>query len=707
MKMFLAAALVAGVFSVGVGPSKGAVGGGLDMPGAPRPATANVTYHGGWVMRTNTTYTIFWLPAGSTCGESDPTCDTYISGVDRYFKDVAAASGSDSNVYSVDTEYSDTTGPIAYQSTFGGAFIDEHAFPAYDPNTSCTDGTYPICLTDQQIQAEVQRVVTQLGWPDGESVLFNLMTPDSVSECDDHTSTFCLGSFCAYHGAFTGSDSQPIVYTLEPFAETDGCAGIPLNPSPNGDDADPTDNLISHEMNEAITDPWGTGWYTGATTAHGEIADLCAWNFGNPLGTAPNGQAYNEVINGHDYYLQQEWSNDGSQCLQRYVPGVSLPASLTAPVVTGAAGLGRLLSTTNGTWSGTPTSYLYRWQRCSPGNVNSCTDIAGATAATYQLAVADVGFVVRSEVSALNAAGASDPRPSSASDVVVSIPTAISAPVVTGAGAVGQLLTTSSGSWTETPTSYSYRWQRCVSAVDCTDIAGATDATYKLVAADAGVVVRSEVTASNAAGASAPAVSAKSDVVVAAPVATTAPVLSGLAAVGGALITTHGAWNPAGSTFAYQWLRCGADGSGCVPIPGATDTAYALLPADAGHTLEARVSATDLAGTTAALSNRSDVVIDRPAVTSAPHISGHARVGKKLRGSPGAWTNTPTGYGYQWLRCNKHGRSCKRIRRATHSTYRITRRDVGHRIRLRVTALNDAGSVTATSRPTARVGRTR
>jgi hypothetical protein len=612
MKTVLAAALVAGVLPIGVGPSKSASGGGLDFPGSPHAAPANLTYHGGWVMRTNATYVIYWLPTGSTCGAADPTCDTYISGVDRYFKDVAAASGSDSNVYSVDTEYSDTTGPIAYQSTYRGAFIDEHAFPPYDPSTSCTDPPYPICLTDQQIQAEVQRVITELSWPDGASTLFNVMTPDSVSECNDKTSTFCLGDFCAYHGAFTGSDSQPIVYTLEPFAETDGCAGIPLNPSPNGDDADPTANLISHEMNEAITDPWGTGWYTGATTAHGEIADLCAWNFGNPLGTAPNGQAYNQVINGHDYYLQQEWSNDGSHCVQRYVPGVDLPSSLTAPVVTGSAGAGRLLSTSNGTWAGAPTNYSYRWQRCPAGDLNRCTDIAGATTKTYQLATADAGFVVRSEVTALNAAGASAPVPSATTDAVVL-----------------------------------------------------------------------------------------------APASTVQPVLSGVAAVGSTFSTTAGVWNPVSSTLAYQWLRCGGGGGGCAPIPGATMPNYVLLTADFGETLEARVTATDAAGSTAAVSNRSRVVATLPASISAPHISGRARVGKKLRGSYGSWANSPTAYSYQWLRCNKRGGSCRAIRRATHSTYRLKERDLGHRLRLRVSALNVAGSVSATSRATARVGKKR
>jgi hypothetical protein len=611
MKILLAAALVAGVLPIGIGSSKDAAGGRADLPRSPNVTAANLTYHGGWVMRTNTTYAIYWFPAGSTCGAADPTCDAYISGVDRYFKDVAAASGTNRNVHSVDTQYSDTTGPIAYQSTFGGAFLDGDPFPPFNPSTSCTDGTYPVCLTDQQVQTEIQKVITALGWPDGKSSLFSLMIPDSVGACGGINDHCVPNPTCAWHGGFVGSDAQPVIYTFEPFAATNGCAGIPLNPSPNGGDADPTINQISHEMNEAITDPWGDGWYA-STTQGGEIADLCAWNFGNPLGTAPNGQAYNEVINGHPYWLQQEWSNAGSRCLQRYVPGVDLPTSVTAPSVTGAAGVGRLLSTSNGTWAGTPTIYAYRWQRCLPGNANSCADIAGAAAATYRLVTADAGSVVRSEVTALNAAGASAPVASAATDVVVSLP-----------------------------------------------------------------------------------------------ISTASPVLSGAAGVGRTLSTTAGAWSPALSTFAYQWLRCAADGSGCAAIPGATDADYVLVASDADHTLEARVSATDAAGTTAALSDRSGVVVAVPAATASPRISGHAQIGKKLSGHHGSWTSFPTDYRYQWLRCNTRGRFCRQIRHATHATFRVTKRDAGHRLRLLVSALNAAGSATATSRPTARVPRPR
>lgn len=36
---------------------------------------------------------------------------------------------------------------------------------------------------------------------------------------------------------------------------------------------------------------------------------------------------------------------------------------------------------------------------------------------------------------------------------------------------------------------------------------------------------------------------------------------------------------------------------------------------------------------------------------------------------------------YQWERCNTKGKSCKKIKGATRRTYRLTRKDVGHRLR--------------------------
>ena len=80
---------------------------------------------------------------------------------------------------------------------------------------------------------------------------------------------------------------------------------------PNGDDADPTINVVSHEHNEAITDEQGNAWYDRVGYENG---DKCAWDFGTPLGSTAYGQ-YNQVINGHTYYLQREYSNATSRCV--------------------------------------------------------------------------------------------------------------------------------------------------------------------------------------------------------------------------------------------------------------------------------------------------------------------------------------------------------------------------------------------------------
>ena len=74
---------------------------------------------------------------------------------------------------------------------------------------------------------------------------------------------------------------------------------------PNGDDADATINVTSHEHNEAITDPQLNAWYDAAGYENG---DKCAWTSAPSSG--PNGAEYNQTINGHHYFLQEEFSND-------------------------------------------------------------------------------------------------------------------------------------------------------------------------------------------------------------------------------------------------------------------------------------------------------------------------------------------------------------------------------------------------------------
>jgi hypothetical protein len=267
---------------------------------------------------------------------------------------------------------------------------------------------------------------------------------------------------------------------------------------------------------------------------------------------------------------------------------------------------------------------------------------------------------------------------------------------------VSHTLTSSVGSWNGAPSGYSFQWQRCSSGgTGCANIAGATSSTYTLTTADGGMSVRATVSATNVNGASPYAASADT-VVLPVPAATAAPAVSGPAGVGKRLSTTDGTWNTS-ATFAYQWQRCAADGSGCGPIAGATAAGYALVGADAGHTLKAIVTATNVAGTASSTSAATRKVVAVPRSKSAPRISGKATVGRRLSAVHGKWTWTPAKFRYQWLRCSPSGGRCVAIKKATRATYRVAKKDAGHRLRLRVTATNAAGARSAKSRPTIRV----
>jgi hypothetical protein len=73
--------------------------------------------------------------------------------------------------------------------------------------------------------------------------------------------------------------------------------------------------------------------------------------------------------------------------------------------------------------------------------------------------------------------------------------------VISGKAHVNFTQTASTGTWTGSPTSYAYAWFRCdATGKACTAIAGATGASYKPVAGDAGSTLRVSVSATNAYG---------------------------------------------------------------------------------------------------------------------------------------------------------------------------------------------------------------
>lgn len=111
---------------------------------------------------------------------------------------------------------------------------------------------------------------------------------------------------------------------------------------------------------------------------------------------------------------------DGSLTANSKVSGVISanvpPANTAAPVVSGTAEVGSLVTTTTGAWTGGP-GLTVQWQRCDKAG-KSCTAVAGATGTAYGVLSADVGSTLVAAVTAKNNLGSASAT--SAATAVVS-----------------------------------------------------------------------------------------------------------------------------------------------------------------------------------------------------------------------------------------------------------------------------------------------
>jgi hypothetical protein len=83
-----------------------------------------------------------------------------------------------------------------------------------------------------------------------------------------------------------------------------------------------------------------------------------------------------------------------------------------------------------------------------------------------------------------------------------------------------------------------------------------------------------------------------------------------------------GSWSGATPlAYAISWLRCEADGSGCVAIPGAAGAGYALTADDVGHRIRARVTASNVTAEAVA-DSAPTVAIAAAATTSGTSATG-------------------------------------------------------------------------------------
>lgn len=191
----------------------------------------------------------------------------------------------------------------------------------------------------------------------------------------------------------------------------------------------------------------------------------------------------------------------------------------------------------------------------------------------------------------------------------------------------------------------------------------------------------------------------------AAPSNTRLPSISGAARDGSDLTTSNGRWTGSPASYDYEWERCDAQGGSCAPIGGANSFRYTVSTMDVGGRLRVVVTATNADGSGSAASRPTGVVAasgDAPSATRLPELSGALRQGASLTVSRGSWTGTqPISFDFSWQRCDGAGNNCSTfIVHSTTRTYTLTPGDVGHRIRVEVTARNARGSTSVFSNAT-------
>ena len=277
-------------------------------------------------------------------------------------------------------------------------------------------------------------------------------------------------------------------------------------------------------------------------------------------------------------------------------------------------------------------------------------------------------------------------------------PTNTALPTIVGTLAVGQTVTAGSGSWDATPSSISYQWYRCTSAVStsCVQITGATTTTLKLVAADGGNFLQLQVTALSAGGgttASSP-ISAR---VVIQPVAAVIPAITGVVQLGSTLTLTTGTWNDVITPiYNYKWQRCTSlEVSSCTDIPAATNATYTITVSEIGMYIRGVVTvvATPNNLTAISASDATSRLNAEPTLITPPTISGLAIVDEILTATVGTYNAFPTAtYTYQWQSCTTiELSSCTPISGAVQATYILLTTDIGKFIRVMVTATNNLG----------------
>ncbi len=153
----------------------------------------------------------------------------------------------------------------------------------------------------------------------GYNHIYHLFLTPGQDVCFDSTFNVCYSPdnnvtwfFCAYHGSVSDTAGSIALYTVEPYQNVSGCNSRP--DCPNGQLADSTNSVLSHEMIEVITDPLGNAWWNQLNLALNgeEIGDECTFLLFTPTNVFFDPSVVR--LNHKEYALQPEYSNLQHAC---------------------------------------------------------------------------------------------------------------------------------------------------------------------------------------------------------------------------------------------------------------------------------------------------------------------------------------------------------------------------------------------------------
>jgi hypothetical protein len=144
-------------------------------------------------------------------------------------------------------------------------------------------------------------------------------------------------------------------------------------------------------------------------------------SYGNPTGSGPftvgtcnssSSVSYvsSQILNKNTYVIYANNTNFGDPCsgvsknLSITLGYTYIPVNTYVPALSGNPTVGQVLTSDPGTWSYSPNSYSYQWQRATTSG-GTYSDISGATNNTYTVSADDVGYYFRMKITATNDAG--------------------------------------------------------------------------------------------------------------------------------------------------------------------------------------------------------------------------------------------------------------------------------------------------------------